>query len=157
MGHAERAGDLRRFLTAGKKIIITTVQKFPFILDDIGSDHKDRRFAIVIDEAHSSQGGKASAALNAALTGSEDDEETVEDQINKIIEERRMLPNASYFAFTATPMDGGGSNGCLNRTAAASLSSAQLSTPIWNGKSVWSKTASAPAMGISTPKRRVPN
>lgn len=103
VGHAERSGDLKGFISAGKKIIITTVQKFPFILDDIGSDHKDRRFAIVIDEAHSSQGGKASAALNAALTGSEGEEETVEDQINKIIEQRRMLPNASYFAFTATP------------------------------------------------------
>ncbi|MCJ2186661.1 type I restriction endonuclease subunit R [Novosphingobium beihaiensis] len=104
VGHAERSGDLKAFIAAGKKIIITTVQKFPFILQDIGSDHKERRFAIVIDEAHSSQGGKASAALNAALTGiDEDDDEIVEDRINTIIEGRKMLPNASYFAFTATP------------------------------------------------------
>lgn len=104
VGHAERSGDLRSFISAGKKIIITTVQKFPFILDDIGADHRDRRFAIVIDEAHSSQGGKASAALNAALTGfDEDDDDAVEDKINAIIEARKMLPNASYFAFTATP------------------------------------------------------
>jgi type I restriction enzyme R subunit len=104
VGHAERSGDLRSFIAAGKKIIITTVQKFPFILDDIGTDHKDRRFAIVIDEAHSSQGGKASAALNAALIGvDDDDDESVEDQVNAIIEARKMLPNASYFAFTATP------------------------------------------------------
>jgi type I restriction enzyme R subunit len=104
VGHAERSGDLKSFFAAGKKIIITTVQKFPFILDDIGTDHSDRRFAIVIDEAHSSQGGKASAALNAALTGlDDDDDETIEDQINAIIASRRMLPNASYFAFTATP------------------------------------------------------
>jgi type I restriction enzyme, R subunit len=105
VGHAEHSGDLRRFIADGKKIIITTVQKFPFILDDIGSQHKDRRFAIIIDEAHSSQGGKAAAALNAALTGSEDgdDAETVEDKINAIMESRKMLPNASYFAFTATP------------------------------------------------------
>jgi type I restriction enzyme R subunit len=105
VGHAEHSGDLRRFIADGKKIIITTVQKFPFILDDIGTQHKDRRFAIIIDEAHSSQGGKAAAALNAALTGAEDDdeEETVEDKINAIMEQRRMLPNASYFAFTATP------------------------------------------------------
>jgi type I restriction enzyme, R subunit len=104
VGHAEHSGDLKSFIASGKKIIITTVQKFPFILDDIGTDHKDRRFAIVIDEAHSSQGGKASAALNAALTGADgDDDETIEDQINAIIASRKMLPNASYFAFTATP------------------------------------------------------
>src|SRR6185312_12940683 len=72
VGHAERSGDLRRFIADGKKIIITTVQKFPFILDDIGNQHKDRRFAIIIDEAHSSQGGKAAAALNAALSGADD-------------------------------------------------------------------------------------
>mgnify|MGYP003662947103 CR=1 FL=1 len=105
VGHAERSGDLRRFIADGKKIIITTVQKFPFILDDIGAIHKDRRFAIIIDEAHSSQGGKAAAALNAALMGVEDgdEDETVEDKINAIMESRKMLPNASYFAFTATP------------------------------------------------------
>jgi len=105
VGHAEHSGDLRRFITDGKKIIITTVQKFPFILDDIGTLHRDRHFAIVIDEAHSSQGGKAAAALNAALTGADDgdEDETVEDKINAIMESRKMLPNASYFAFTATP------------------------------------------------------
>jgi type I restriction enzyme R subunit len=105
VGHAEHSGDLRRFIADGKKIIITTVQKFPFILDDIGALHRDRRFAIIIDEAHSSQGGKASAALNAALTGADDGEEdeTVEDKINAIMEGRKMLPNATYFAFTATP------------------------------------------------------
>lgn len=104
IGHAERSGDLKSFIAAGKKIIVTTVQKFPFILDDIGTDHSERRFAIVIDEAHSSQGGKASAALNAALSGvDDDDDETIEDQINGIVASRKMLPNASYFAFTATP------------------------------------------------------
>jgi type I restriction enzyme R subunit len=105
VGHAERSGDLRRFIADGKKIIITTVQKFPFILDDIGTLHRDRRFAIIIDEAHSSQGGKAAAALNAALTGADDgdEDETVEDKINALMESRKMLPNASYFAFTATP------------------------------------------------------
>ena len=104
-GHAEHSGDLRRFLADGKKITITTVQKFPFILDDIGSQHRERSFAMIIDEAHSSQGGKAAAALNAALTGEDDgeDEETVEDKINAIMEQRKMLPNVRYFAFTATP------------------------------------------------------
>jgi type I restriction enzyme, R subunit len=105
VGHAERSGDLRRFITDGKKIIITTVQKFPFILDDIGAQHRDRHFAIIIDEAHSSQGGKAAAALNAVLTGADDgdEDESIEDKINSIMEQRKMLPNASYFAFTATP------------------------------------------------------
>ncbi|MCK4659368.1 MAG: type I restriction endonuclease subunit R [Phycisphaerae bacterium] len=105
VGHAERSGDLRRFLKAGKKIIISTVQKFPFILDEIGDEHRGRKFAIIIDEAHSSQGGRTSAKMNIALAenGGEEEEETYEDQINRIMEARKMLANASYFAFTATP------------------------------------------------------
>jgi len=105
VGHAEHSGDLRRFLKAGKKIIITTVQKFPFILDEIGNEHRDNKFAIIIDEAHSSQGGRTAAKMNMALGGEqeEDEEETVEDKINKIMEGKKMLANASYFAFTATP------------------------------------------------------
>jgi len=105
VGHAEHSGDLRKFLTAGKKIIISTVQKFPFILDEIGDEHRGRRFAIIIDEAHSSQGGRTSANMNIALSaqGGKEEEETVEDAINRIMEARKMLPNASYFAFTATP------------------------------------------------------
>ena len=103
--HADRSGDLRRAITAGKKIIVTTVQKFPYILDDIGSEHQGRNFAIVIDEAHSSQGSKTSAAVSRALGGGvdSDEEDSVEDQINRIIEAKKLLPNASYFAFTATP------------------------------------------------------
>lgn len=105
VGHAEHSGDLRKFLTDGKKIIITTVQKFPFVLDEIGNDHRGRTFAILIDEAHSSQGGRTAAKMNIALSeeGGEEEEETVEDTINRIMEARKMLPNASYFAFTATP------------------------------------------------------
>jgi len=102
--HADRSGDLRQAITAGKKIIVTTVQKFPYILDDIGADHRDRTFAIIIDEAHSSQGSKTSAAVSRALAGVvADDEDTVEDRINRIIEGKKLLSNASYFAFTATP------------------------------------------------------
>jgi type I restriction enzyme R subunit len=105
MGHAERSEDLRKFIESGKKIVISTVQKFPFILDEIGNEQRDRRFAIIIDEAHSSQGGKTSAALSMALStvGAEEDDETTEDRINRIMEARKLLPNASYFAFTATP------------------------------------------------------
>jgi type I restriction enzyme R subunit len=96
---------LRKFLESGKKIIITTVQKFPFILDEIGNEQRGRRFAIIIDEAHSSQGGQTSAAISMALsvTGEEEDDETTEDRVNRIMESRKLLPNASYFAFTATP------------------------------------------------------
>lgn len=105
VGHAEHSGDLRRFLEEGKKIIITTVQKFPFVLDEIGDEQRGRRFAIIIDEAHSSQGGKASAAVSMALSaeGAQEDDETVEDAVNRLMESRKLLPNASYFAFTATP------------------------------------------------------
>ena len=106
VGHAERSGDLRRFIETGKKIIISTVQKFPFILDEIGNEQRGRRFAIIIDEAHSSQGGRTSCGHGAGAVrrpGPKDDDETFEDQINRLMESRKLLPNASYFAFTATP------------------------------------------------------
>ncbi len=105
VGHAKRSGDLKKYIERGKKIIVTTIQKFPFILDEIGSGHRDRSFAIIIDEAHSSQGGKAAGAMADALGEGDDEEgyETYEDRINREIARRRMLDNASYFAFTATP------------------------------------------------------
>jgi type I restriction enzyme, R subunit len=100
VGHAEHSGDLRKFIEGGKKIIITTVQKFPFILDEIAKDAAGKTFALIIDEAHSSQGGKTSSAMSAALA---DPEDTVNDALEKRMQARRMLTNASYFAFTATP------------------------------------------------------
>lgn len=100
---AEHSGDLRKAVVEGKKIIITTVHKFPFILDDIGTLHKNNHFAIIIDEAHSSQSGSMSAAMNIALGGDYDPEEDTEDKIIKLMDGRKMLKNASYFAFTATP------------------------------------------------------
>ena len=105
VGHAGRSGDLRRFIEGGKKIIISTVQKFPFILDEIGSQQRSHNFAIIIDEAHSSQGGRTSAAISQVLSkaGGEAEGETIEDEINRQVSSRRLLPNASYFAFTATP------------------------------------------------------
>ena len=105
VGHAERSSNLREFIESGKKIIISTVQKFPFILDEIGDEHRNRRFAIVIDEAHSSQGGRTAAAMSQSLSEREaaGEEETTEDKINRLMEGRKLLPNASYFAFTATP------------------------------------------------------
>lgn len=102
---AEHSGDLKKAIASGKKIIITTVHKFPFILDDIGTEHKGKNFAIIIDEAHSSQSGSMSAKMNIVLSGdySSNEEDSTEDKINRLIEGRKMLTNASYFAFTATP------------------------------------------------------
>ena len=104
VAHAEHSGDLRRFLEQGRKIIISTVQKFPVIVDQIGNGQRGRSFAILIDEAHSSQGGKASVAMARALGETGDaGEETDEDRINRLMASRKLLPNASYYAFTATP------------------------------------------------------
>ena len=100
VGHAEHSGDLRKFIEEGKKIIISTVQKFPFILDELAKEEKGKKFAIIIDEAHSSQGGKTSSAMSAALA---DPEDTVNDALEKRMAARKMLTSASYFAFTATP------------------------------------------------------
>ena len=109
VGHAENSGDLRKFIHEGKKIIVSTVQKFPHILDEVASE-SGKAFAIVIDEAHSSQGGKTSAAMSEALGGDaagEEDSNDPEDTVNAALERRmaarKMLTNASYFAFTATP------------------------------------------------------
>ncbi len=107
VAHAENANSLRHLIQEGKQIIISTVQKFPFILDEIGNEHLDRRFAIIIDEAHSGYGGAATTKMSQALGGATDDDEvtpnTFEDRINELIESRKLLANASYFAFTATP------------------------------------------------------
>ncbi len=107
VGHALHSGDLRKFIAEGKKIIVSTVQKFPHILDEIGAEG-GKTFAIVIDEAHSSQGGKTSAAMSKALGETEENEEAepedvVNDALEKRMKARKMLTNASYFAFTATP------------------------------------------------------
>ncbi len=105
VGHAARSGDLRKFIEGGKKIVISTVQKFKFILGEIDSQPRDRKFAIIIHEAHSGQGGKGTKTISETLSKADgaDDDETFEDKINRLMEARKMLPNASYFAFTATP------------------------------------------------------
>ncbi len=104
VGHAEKSGDLRKYIEEGKKIIVSTVQKFPFILDEIATEG-GKTFAIVIDEAHSSQGGRTSAAMSQALGDDvgPDPEDTVNEALEKRMAARKMLKNASYFAFTATP------------------------------------------------------
>lgn len=101
---AEHSGDLTKAITDGKRIIVTTIEKFPYIVPQIGADHKENRFAIIIDEAHSGQSGRNSAQMNLALSGlASDDEMDNEDKINAMMEGRKLLNNASYFAFTATP------------------------------------------------------
>ncbi len=131
--------QLKTAIEDGKKIIITTIQKFPYICSEIAELGR-KNFAIIIDEAHSSQSGETAAKMNLALSNGEEimpdageaiiadgeliiengevvkDEEfipnsnvqediefTTEDLINQIMKQRKMLKNASYFAFTATP------------------------------------------------------
>lgn len=96
--------DLKEGLEQGKKIIITTIQKFPFIVDGI-ADLSDKRFAVIIDEAHSSQSGTAAGKMNQAMGvgQNEEDEEDAQDKILKAMQARKMKGNASYLAFTATP------------------------------------------------------
>lgn len=109
VGWADDSSTLRDLLTGGKSIIVSTVFKFKFILDEIGTKLKDKKFAIIIDEAHSSQSGKAASSVAIAVSGNgteknEDGEpEDTEDKIHRIIKGRKMAKNANYYAFTATP------------------------------------------------------
>jgi type I restriction enzyme R subunit len=107
----EGSKQLKEALEEGKKIIITTIQKFPHIIKDIG-ELAGTNFAIIIDEAHSSLSGQMARKLNEALAKPNEDDEietedndtiTGEDLITDLIKSRKLLPNASYFAFTATP------------------------------------------------------
>ncbi|PKM10660.1 MAG: DEAD/DEAH box helicase [Gammaproteobacteria bacterium HGW-Gammaproteobacteria-3] len=101
---AFKSSELKSALEQGKKIIITTIQKFPFIIDGI-ADLSDKRFAVIIDEAHSSQSGSAHDNMNRAMGKSEqaDEELDVQDKILQAMQSRKMRGNASYLAFTATP------------------------------------------------------
>ena len=107
---ASKTIHMQLALANNKKIITCTVQTFPNVLKAI-SDWKAKKVAIIIDEAHSSQSGNAAASMNAVFSDMnfdeiERDEEgniPTEDLLNYIIESKKMLDNASYFAFTATP------------------------------------------------------
>lgn len=103
---AYSSADLKSALEGGKKIIITTIQKFPFIIDGI-ADLSDKRFAVIIDEAHSSQSGTAAGKMNQAMGNSasstEEEDEDPQDKILEAMRSRKMRGNASYLAFTATP------------------------------------------------------
>ena len=96
--------ELKESLESGKRIIITTIQKFPFIVDGI-ADLSDKRFAVIIDEAHSSQSGSAADNMNRAMgnNNTEEEEEDPQDKIIEAMRSRKMSKNASYLAFTATP------------------------------------------------------
>lgn len=98
------SAELKKSLESGKKIIITTIQKFPFIIEGI-ADLSDKRFAVIIDEAHSSQSGIAADNMNQAMGNFSEGEggEDVQDMIIKAMQARKMRGNASYLAFTATP------------------------------------------------------
>ncbi|HAF29038.1 MAG TPA: DEAD/DEAH box helicase [Bacteroidales bacterium] len=107
----EGSKQLKEALEEGKKIIITTIQKFPYIVEEIG-DLPGTNFAIIIDEAHSSLSGQMARKLNESLAKPNEDDVietedndtiTGEDLITDLIKSRKLLPNASYFAFTATP------------------------------------------------------
>lgn len=102
-----KTSQLREAIANKKKVIICTVQTFPHLLDEM-QDMGSLKFAIIIDEAHSSQSGLTSSKMNAVLADKGEDEEdeeepTLEDKINELIESRKMIKNGSYFAFTATP------------------------------------------------------
>jgi len=97
------SAELKSNLENGKKIIISTIQKFPFIVEGIG-DLSDKKFAIIIDEAHSSQSGTAHQKMNEAMGKKEfDNYMDAQDMVLEIIKSRKLKNNASYFAFTATP------------------------------------------------------
>lgn len=101
---AKHSADLRKAIEDGKRIIISTVEKFPYIISEIGQGHRNNKFAIIIDEAHSGQSGRNSANMNLALSGlAVDDDADNEDKINAMMEGRKLASSASYFAFTATP------------------------------------------------------
>ncbi len=111
--HVENGGkELKESLESGVKIITTTLQKFPVIVDAI-EKVEGRKFAVIIDEAHSSQSGESAADLRQVLTLDEAEKEsqeeekafkTIEDQIVERMKARKVAsPNLSFFAFTATP------------------------------------------------------
>ncbi len=106
--------QLKDALEAGKTIIVTTLQKFPVIAEEIGA-LPGKRFALIVDEAHSSQSGESTKSLKAVLapasleeaeseeSNAETPEEALENAILADMEKRGRLPNVSTFAFTATP------------------------------------------------------
>lgn len=106
--------QLKEALESGKTIIVTTLQKFPVIVKEI-TELPGKHFAVIVDEAHSSQAGESSKSLKTVLStgsleeaeteeaGAETPEEELDNRILEEMEKRGRLPNVSWFAFTATP------------------------------------------------------
>ena len=107
----KNSDQLKEALVSGSNIIVTTIQKFPFILDEM-QGASDRNYAVIIDEAHSSQTGSTARKMKQVLSVDSleeaervDDEEMdeLDEELFKEMEESKNLTNASFFAFTATP------------------------------------------------------
>ena len=106
-GAEKGSKELREYLEKGKDIIITTIQKFPYISEDIVA-LGDKKFAVIIDEVHSSQNGELSKELKRTLTRTEDDEEedcTLESYLEEQIQTRGRQKHISFFGFTGTPKE----------------------------------------------------
>lgn len=118
IGEGKKSTDLRDAINDGKKIIITTLQKFPIIYEEI-DEHSGRRFAVIVDEAHSSQTGNSAKKLKMALADPQEAlkeyaeiegkaEAELEDAEDKLVKEllgHGRHKNLSFFAFTATPKE----------------------------------------------------
>ena len=109
------SNQLAEAIANSANIIITTLQKFPHVIDKVGK-LPNRNYAVIIDEAHSSQGGESSKklkevlsaqSLEAAAESEQNEDDNGEDAINEAVEKsaqaRGKQPNISFFAFTATP------------------------------------------------------
>lgn len=96
------SADLADALSGNTKIIATTIQKFPYIVDNV-KNMQNRTFAVIIDEAHSSTSGKDMAAVTKALSAGEDEDMDVEDMLVDEIRRSGKQNNVAIFAFTATP------------------------------------------------------
>ncbi len=96
------SADLAMALSGNTKIIATTIQKFPYIVDTV-TGLKDKHFAVIIDEAHSSTAGKNMAAITMTLGNGAEIKYDAEDMIVDEISKNGKQPNVSIFAFTATP------------------------------------------------------
>ncbi len=105
-GGESKKNQLKEALADRKKVIVCTIQTFPHLLDEV-TEMPASNFGVIIDEAHSGQSGQTSSKMNAVLANKNEEEGsekiTLEDQINELIESRKMISNGSYFAFTATP------------------------------------------------------
>ena len=104
---ADDSEALKTALSGGKKIIVSTICKFPFILQTLGKELAERQFAVIIDEAHSSQSGSMQSALNRVLSGYghkdvnlEDNEDGLNELLEYVVAGRMMAKNTNFYAFT---------------------------------------------------------